>query len=686
MRKIFTFVASLLLLSCSNSQKTSHKSQTMSPAIQSEVISELKQKYPDASTLRIERGVKQAAELWQKEQGNEAEFKSFCVSNFVADSTDNDRLFEKLQRNYEILWGNYGIMSMQLNEPIDLTGGTVEDIDLTFGAYSPSAHLVQDLYENKVAFITALNFPQYSLDEKNQLGKTWNQRQWAYARMGEMFTARIPSELNMSMNKASSDADVYIASYNVPMGELRNNDGEQLFPKGMNLLTHWNLRDEIKANYSDKEKGLEKQLMVYEVMKRIIDQSIPSEVINNETYQWNPYTNELSKDGKPVAATPENGQRYQQILNLFNEMQKQDAMYPEAMNNYIKRKFDGEMEISQEQCEELFTQFVSSPQAKKVGEIISARLGRPLQPFDIWYDGFKSRSSLDQKMLNSKTMTLYPNAQALEDDIERMLMELGYTKERATYLADKIAVDPARGSGHARGGTMRGDKAHLRTRIGDKGMDYKGYNIAVHELGHNVEQTISLYDVNDYMLNGVPNTSFTEALAFMFQQRDLDLLNIKNKNTDEDLETLDTFVSLYEIMGVSLVDMRVWKWMYENPNADAQALQKAVQDIAKSVWNEYYAPVFGMTDQPILAIYSHMISYPLYLSAYSFGHLIHYQLENHLANLSPNEFANEIDRIYMLGRLTPDRWMEEAVGETISIRPVLDAVDQIDVKKYTVNN
>lgn len=679
------FVASLLLFSCTNNPKSS-VSQTMNDQTQSEVISELKQKYPSANPMRIERGVKQAAELWQNEQGNKADFKEFCLTNFVADSLKTDRLFEKLQRNYEILWGNYGIMGMQLNEPIDLTGGEVEEIDLAFGAYSPSAHLVQDLYNNKIAFITALNFPQYSLDEKNQLGKNWSQRDWAYARMGEMFTARIPSELNMSMSKASSDADVYIASYNVPMGELRNNDGEQLFSKGMNLLTHWNLRDEIKANYSNKDNGLEKQLMVYEVMKRIIDQTIPNEVINNETYQWNPYTNVVTKDGKQITATPEDGKRYQQIINLFNEMQKQDAMYPETMNNYIKRKFDGEMEISQAQCEELFTKFVSSPQAKKVGQIISARLGRPLQPFDIWYDGFKSRSSLDQNMLNSKTMNLYPNAQALEDDIDRMLVDLGYTKERAKYLADKIAVDPARGSGHARGGTMRGDKAHLRTRIGENGMDYKGYNIAIHELGHNVEQTISLYDVNDYMLNGVPNTSFTEALAFMFQKRDLDLLNIKNTNKDQDLETLDTFVSLYEIMGVSLVDMRVWKWMYENPDADAQGLQNAVQDIAKAVWNEYYAPVFGMTDQPILAIYSHMISYPLYLSAYSFGHLIHYQLENHLANLSPKEFANEIDRIYMLGRLTPDRWMEEAVGETISIQPILDAVDQIDVKKYTVNN
>ena len=43
---------------------------------------------------------------------------------------------------------------------------------------------------------------------------------------------------------------------------------------------------------------------------------------------------------------------------------------------------------------------------------------------------------------------------------------------------------------------MKGDKARLRTRITDKGMNYKGYNIAVHEFGHNVEQTIDLYDIS----------------------------------------------------------------------------------------------------------------------------------------------------------------------------------------------
>ena len=60
---------------------------------------------------------------------------------------------------------------------------------------------------------------------------------------------------------------------------------------------------------------------------------------------------------------------------------------------------------------------------------------------------------------------------------------------------------------------MRSDNARLRTRIGSDGMDYKGYNIAVHEFGHNVEQTITLHDVDHYIMKGVPNTAFTESCA-----------------------------------------------------------------------------------------------------------------------------------------------------------------------------
>jgi oligoendopeptidase F len=235
-------------------------------------------------------------------------------------------------------------------------------------------------------------------------------------------------------------------------------------------------------------------------------------------------------------------------------------------------------------------------------------------------------------------------------------------------------VDPARGSGHAWGAAMKGSLSHLRTRISEGGMDYKGYNIAVHEFGHNVEQTLSLYDIDNYMMSGVPNTAFTEANAFIFQSRDLFLLGMKDDNpAKEKLETFDAAWSLMEIMGVGMVDMKVWKWLYENPNATPAQLKKSTISIAVEVWNKYFAPVLGVKDSPILAIYSHMIDSPLYLPNYSYGHVIQFQIEEYLKG---KNFSSEIERIFKQGRLTPQQWMVGAVGSKISTRPIVNALDK----------
>ena len=256
-----------------------------------------------------------------------------------------------------------------------------------------------------------------------------------------------------------------------------------------------------------------------------------------------------------------------------------------------------------------------------------------------------------------------------------LLRNLGFSRADAEYLASKIVVEGARGSGHAWGASGRWEPARLRTRVGEKGMDYKGYNIAVHEFGHNVEQTLSLYDVDHYMLNGVPNTAFTEALAFIFQKRDLKLLGYPQQVDDN--TTLDIFWGCYEIMGVSLVDMYTWKWLYENPTATADQLRDAVVSIARDVWNKYYEPVLGTHDSPILAIYSHMVNSPMYLPNYPFGHIIEFQLEEHFLGMSDKEFASEIKRIYTIGTLTPHYWMEEAVGSKVSTDPLIKAVGRI---------
>jgi len=333
------------------------------------------------------------------------------------------------------------------------------------------------------------------------------------------------------------------------------------------------------------------------------------------------------------------------------------------------------MEISLKDAETLFDSFLSAPELKTVAKMISKRLGRKLEAYDIWYDGFKPRSNMDETKLNEQTRALYPNAEAMKKDLPNILMKAGFSKEKANYIAEKVAVDPARGSGHAWGTAMKGQQSHLRTRIASTGMDYKGYNIAVHEFGHNVEQTISMYDVDYYMMNGVPNTAFTEALAFVFQKRDLEFLGVKDNDPEKKaMDVLDKVWTMYEITGVSMVDISVWKWLYAHPDATAEQLKEATIGIAKEVWNKYYAPVFGLKDETILAVYSHMIDTPLYLSAYAFGQIIEYQLDQYLEG---KDFATEVERIFSQGRLTPNVWMKQATGSPLTVEPMLEAVRKV---------
>ncbi len=627
----------------------------------------------EAGKIRLEKGVNQCAALWTEKDGTEKNFQDFCIKYFVSDPIKLEILFKRLSFNWESLFGHFNMISLDLKRGMHLDIGEMLDVDEIFASYEPNAHFNDDFFNNKLAFVTAINFPMFTLKEKEDLGAKWTRSEWAYARMGDMFTSRIPADVNVKVAEALTKSDNYISNYNIYVGNLVDDQMKTHFAKDMKLITHWNLRDELKANYNKGDEGMKKQEMIYEVMLHIINQDIPDSVINNPTLQWNPATNKVYRDGKELVCTPEPDTRYQYLLNNFKAMSGMDQytpMYP----TYIQRAFDLNMEIPLEQIEKLFTEFCSSPQVKQVGDLISKRLGRPLKPYDIWYDGFKARSSMNQDELDKITRAKYPNTAAFEADIPNILIKLGFKPDMAKEIASHIAVDPARGSGHAWGALMKGDKAHLRTRIGADGMNYKGYNIAVHELGHNVEQTISLYFVDYYMMQGVPNTAFTEALAFLFQKRDLMLLGKKDDNPNKEaLAAIDNFWMSYEIMGVSLIDMKVWQWLYANPTATKEQLKETVVKTAIEVWNQYYAPVFGIKDVAILGIYSHMIDNPLYLSNYPVGHLIDFQIDEFLKGKS---FADEVLRIYSAGRLIPQLWMKNAVGAEISISPLVVATDE----------
>ena len=175
----------------------------------------------------------------------------------------------------------------------------------------------------------------------------------------------------------------------------------------------------------------------------------------------------------------------------------------------------------------------------------------------------------------------------------------------------------------------------------------------------------------------MPNTAFTEALAFLFQARDLELLGRPRPGGErEKLRVLDEFWNTREIAGSALVELDVWKWLYANPDATPTQLREATVRIAQETWDKYYAPLLGGKGSTLLGIYSHTIASPLYLFNYVVGHVIAFQVEEHVAGKDAKTFASEFTRIAKQGAILPDVWMKGATGQPVSAKPMLDAASK----------
>ena len=691
----FVLLAGVVVTPALAQEKPMQTSQPAAPAWMNDATAKLETqlvaKYGEGQRMRVQRGLKQVAEFWRDSDGGQAAFEEFVATNFAGTQPALDTMFNRFQYLMEKYAGHMQEISREFRQQTDLDLGPIASYDEVFAGYDPSAHAIDDFFANKLAFVVLLNFPLTTLDERLAQGPSWTRRQWAETRLAEAFSKRIPAEVNLAIARAASEADQYISEYNIWMYHLVDAQGHRLFPPRMRLLSHWNLRDELKSGYNNPASGLAKQRTIQQVMERIVTQTIPEAVINNPQVDWNPVTNEVvpaaEKDSdfvprgeKKVSNAPEPDTRYARLLATFRAARLADPYSPTAPS-LIARRFNEDRQLPEERVRRMFEQVVGSPLAPQVAALIEKRLGRPLEPFDIWYSGFRARPPYSEAELDAIVAKKYPTADAYKRDIPNMLVKLGFSPERAQWLADNIVVDPARGSGHAMGAGMRDAKAHLRTRVESAGMNYKGYNIAVHEMGHNVEQTFSLNLIDFYTLNGVPNTAFTEALAFVFQAKDLELLGLEAPGEQaQALKSLNDFWATYEIAGVALVDMQVWHWMYGHPDASPAQLREATVQISKDVWNKFYAPVFHKKDVVLLGVYSHMIDAFLYLPDYPIGHMIAFQLEEHMRQAG--KIGPEFERVARQGRILPDEWMKGATGSPVGPEALLAATaDALKVVK-----
>jgi len=664
---------------------------TSSPQPPAPLVEALVAKYGEGQRARAEQGIHQVLAFWRQGpngDGDGSSLKDFVVSQFIADPATLERTLKRFEEVLEAADGHFLEIGRTWRSGAELELGPELPMDGFLAATEPSAHLQEDLFASKVAFVALLNWPLPSLDEMVSKGPGWSRRQWAAARLALRFSLRPGGAAEAARAAAAARAGAYVAGYNLWVHHLLAADGARPFPKGKRLLSHWNLRDQIKADYAEGQAGLVRQRLLVEAMNRIVTQEIPGAVVDDPRLDWDPVANTVrlapaadveerpaSQTGggvKPAVASPERepDTRYAVLLETFRAARLTDADSPFARTE-IDRRFQLDTEIPEARIKALLEQVLSSPLVAKVAALIEQRLGRKLEPQDLYYAGFLDRAKYPEAQLDAMTRKRYPDAAAYKKDIPRLLRGLGFTQQKAAWLDAHILVDPARGSGHALQAQRRGDFPHLRTRISPGGMDYKGYNIAVHEMGHNVEQVFSLYSVDSTLLQGVPGNAFTEALAFTFQHRDLELLGLGAPDPRaQQLRVLNDFWATWEISGAALVDIEVWRWLYAHPEATPAQLREATLGIARGLWNRYYAPVLGGKDIALLGVYSHLVQSFLYLPYYPLGHLIAFQLEERLKGAKSGA---EFERVASYGRVTPDLWMEHATGAPVSADPLLRA-------------
>ena len=220
---------------------------------------ELVQMHGEAVRSAAHRGLHQVASFWRVQDGDEPAFREFVQRNFAATDSVRDALFARSQVLLEQLDGHMLEVIRELRMQTDLDRGPILPFDEIMAAYDPSAHVSEDLFANKFAFVVLLNFPLTTLEERLEQGVHWTRRQWAEARLAQRFSRRLPAEVNRAIAEAGAETDQYIAEYNIWMHHLVDEQGGRLFPAGLRLLSHWNLRDELKANYNDREHGRAKQ-------------------------------------------------------------------------------------------------------------------------------------------------------------------------------------------------------------------------------------------------------------------------------------------------------------------------------------------------------------------------------------------------------------------------------------------
>ena len=154
------------------------------PALETELVG----KYGESQRRRIQQGLDQVADFWRDEDGGQADFEAFVRRNFAGDDEAVAVMFGRFEKLLEQLDGHSLEILLAFREQSDLDLGPIMPYDEIFAAYDPFAHINDDFYANKLAFVVLLNFPITTLAERLDAGETWSRAPWAQSRLADRFS------------------------------------------------------------------------------------------------------------------------------------------------------------------------------------------------------------------------------------------------------------------------------------------------------------------------------------------------------------------------------------------------------------------------------------------------------------------------------------------------------------------
>src|SRR5262245_28813443 len=198
---------------------------------------------------RIRRGVEQVAQRWWAEDGDAEAFTSFCESHFLAEPEALAATFHRLEAIFEQIEGHLHEVRRELTAPIDLDSGPLLAVDRFLVELDLAAHVNEDLFRTRTAFLALLNFPVHTLGERLAEGPGWDRETWARSRFMDRFALRVPAAVQQEMTRVFTATEQYVTGYNIRLDRIVTPAGERPFPEGLRLISHWGLRDQLASYY-----------------------------------------------------------------------------------------------------------------------------------------------------------------------------------------------------------------------------------------------------------------------------------------------------------------------------------------------------------------------------------------------------------------------------------------------------